>query len=209
MVLHIMPDDIYLQLTFTFWAGGNSGGNFTYTRTTGTPLGIKLATFEISQHNGNCMLQWATSSEKDNRGFYIERSNDGRSFETLDFVSAKAGAQQGSAYAYTDLKPHNGINYYRLKQVDLDGRHEYSWLVNTVVKTEDINVYPNPATDVIYLKTKETKTGSWKLSNALGTTVKRGSLSFKEINISELPAGMYLLTIMDGQQVTTKNVIKL
>lgn len=208
MVLHIMPDDIYLQLTFSLWAGSSSG-NFTYTRTTQIPLGIKLNSFEVKQNNGNCMLDWVTASEKDNKGFYVERSHDGRNFETLGFVSATANAAAVSAYTYTDAKPYYGFNYYRLKQVDYDGQYDYSWIVNTSVTNESIKVYPNPATNVIRLESAGSGSGSWKLSNAVGTSVKTGTLSGKEINISELPPGMYILTIMEGQSVTVRNIVKL
>lgn len=209
IVLHIMPDNIYLQLTFTLWAGGGSGGNFTYTRTTQSTLGIKLNTFEVKQNNGNCILDWETSSEKDNKGFYMERSNDGRNFETIAFVSANANVVSGSKYTYTDEKPYDGFNYYRLKQVDYNGDYEYSWVVNTSVKSSSVNVYPNPATDVIHLQTNGLNAGSWKLSNSIGHFLKKGSLSEKEINIKELQSGMYILTIFDGQNVTVKNIVKL
>ena len=137
MVLHIMPDDIYLQLTFSFWGiGSGGGGNYTYTRTTPTILGIKLSAFGVKQNGMSCILNWATSSEKNNKGFYIERSNEGRNFETIDFVSAKANSESGNTYTYTDLNPTESLNYYRLKQIDHDETYNYSWIVNTIVKSQ-------------------------------------------------------------------------
>jgi hypothetical protein len=210
MVLHIMPADIYLQLTFSLWAGGGTGGNFTYTRTTGpAPLPIHLTAFNVEQKNNNCVLSWTTESEVNNKGFDLERSADGKTFESIAYIPASAALNTTNSYNFTDESPYNGLNYYRLKQVDLNGDVTYSWVVKTSIKSGNINIYPNPSTNVVNIKSSNGFI-SWKLANNLGVIVKAGTSTDKEIYIRNLPSGMYMLTIIDNEHnVLVKRITKL
>jgi hypothetical protein len=90
------------------------------------PLPIQLASFKASQVSGSASvkLTWGTASEINNYGFYVQRS----SFPTSGFTDLAGGFVAGSGtsltakqYAWVDQNPLAGTNYYRLKQVDLDG----------------------------------------------------------------------------------------
>lgn len=109
------------------------------------PLPVELLSFSGTIVEGESHLYWATASEQNNSHFEIERSADGSTFEKIGEVQGANNSSIETRYSYVDKTPHQGINYYRLKQVDFDGGYEYSNIV--VLKYSslgDITIYPNP-----------------------------------------------------------------
>lgn len=130
-------------------------------------------------------------------------------FENIGFVPAKNKAQEINSYFFTDLYPKEGTNYYRLKQVDIDESYTYSWVIKTLLnKRNNIIVYPNPAQNNIYLEMSPVVNGSWRLSNAIGKLLKEGTLEEKNIDISSLPKGIYILTIAEGGNLNSSYITK-
>jgi hypothetical protein len=160
--------------------------------------------------NKQVALNWSTANEVNNKQFLVERSSDGRAFDVIGNVVVAAAANGGSAnYNMTDKTPAYGDNYYRLKQVDKDGRFTYS-AVRKVSIVGKISVYPNPAARQI---TVTSVTGKSLLSiemfNADGKLVysdKNLSSSSSIIQISSLPAGMYVVQVNDGSEVFTEKI---
>ncbi|MES2779688.1 MAG: LamG-like jellyroll fold domain-containing protein, partial [Bacteroidota bacterium] len=123
-------------------------GQFTVASNGTSPLPVSLLSFGGKRNNDVVNLNWVTASEINCRGFEIERSYTGEDFETIGNVDA-IGNYKGtkSSYVYTDEKADlNQTIYYRLKQVDLDGKYSYSpVVVITTIEGDDKNtVYPNP-----------------------------------------------------------------
>lgn len=116
-------------------------------------LPVKLLSFDAYKKGNVAQLVWATASEQNNKGFEIERSTDGRTFTKIGFVSSFAENGNSSLkldYNFTDNNPANGQNFYRLKQVDFDGKYEYSSVrLVSFDKENNINLYPNPATESV------------------------------------------------------------
>jgi hypothetical protein len=144
-------------------------------------LPVKLIDFKATIcDNFTVCLSWKTASERNNDYFSIERAKDAYSWEKIGEV---AGAENSSAiiqYNTQDNTPYPGINYYRLKQTDIDGKGEYSnCLAIQVVETE-LRAYPNPTTDFIIL------------SGHNGTTVALFDVMGKEIDVpkEELPTSI-------------------
>jgi hypothetical protein len=132
----------------TFDATG-SGGFYVHTGTFTLP--VTLVNFRGEQNGSVNKLLWSTSTEANNKGFELERSADGINFTSLGFIASKAENGNSSTainYNFDDTRPMTGTNYYRLKQLDKDGRYGYS---NTVLLTRKVTeitltrVYPNPA----------------------------------------------------------------
>jgi hypothetical protein len=116
------------------------------------PLPVELLSF-IAEHSGDAVeLTWQTASERNNEGFFVERSLNGEHFEYIGFVSGHGTVNEASDYRFLDEAPFLGRSFYRLKQVDFDGQYEHSpsrmvtWDVDG--PTEPM-LYPNPATDLI------------------------------------------------------------
>jgi hypothetical protein len=97
-------------------------------------------------------LNWSTANETNNKGFYVERSKDGRSFSTLGFVKGAGNSSVITNYAYTDLSlkdVNTSVTYYRLKQVDMDGKYTYSNVLSLNLKPAGLwKLYPNPVKEV-------------------------------------------------------------
>lgn len=112
-------------------------------------LPVELINFKASIHpEGRVKLHWSTATEKNNHGFEVERSNDNQNWEKLAFVPGNGNSLHQHDYVFQDEKPFAGVNYYRLKQLDFDGKHEFSPMVVADLRTETLyfDVFPNPAT---------------------------------------------------------------
>jgi len=93
----------------------------------------------------NVNLYWSTASEINNDYFEIEKSTDGINFEHIGGVNGNGNSNSIIDYNYIDKNPLNGISYYRLKQVDFDGKFEYSKIIAVEYEKQfSFNVYPNP-----------------------------------------------------------------
>ncbi|WP_152981702.1 T9SS type A sorting domain-containing protein [Hymenobacter sp. AT01-02] len=91
-----------------------------------SPLPVQLVSFAARSTGGQVYLQWATASEINSASFAVERSVDGHSFEQVALVAAAGTSSARRNYTTTDAQPQPGMNYYRLRQVDLDGKTAYS-----------------------------------------------------------------------------------
>lgn len=117
-----------------------------------TTLPIELISFTAQlMTNKTVLTSWATAAELNNDYFLVEKSMDASTFQVIGKVKGAGNSTQEQSYSLADENPLKGISYYRLKQVDFDGKTTYS---NTVaVKNfppNFINIYPNPASDVLY-----------------------------------------------------------
>jgi hypothetical protein len=114
--------------------------------TSANPLPIELVNFNCSYINRNTNgLNWTTASESNNDYFAIERSSNGIEFNQIAKVDGAGNSLTTLNYSFKDENPLSGISYYRLKQVDFNGKFSYSEICS-VTNNGDGNVsfYPNP-----------------------------------------------------------------
>jgi hypothetical protein len=117
------------------------------------PLPVELISFTGKTATEGIALNWATASEKDNDHFEVQRSADGRSFETIGTVKGNGNSSTKLAYSFTDKTAKANLNYYRLRQVDFNGKFEFSKVISVngkAGKNMDMVVYPNPSTDGVF-----------------------------------------------------------
>lgn len=113
-----------------------------------SPVSVTLLSFEGKRtNNATVLLNWKTTNEQQNKGFEVERAlGNSNLFEMISFVPSQPGNSLKKKYELPDNNDFDGISYYRLKQVDLDGKFTYSKIV--AVKGYSINptmtLYPNP-----------------------------------------------------------------
>lgn len=110
---------------------------------------VELSEFDGHLRNSNVELYWKTSSELNNKGFYVERAVEGNKFESIAFINGKGTSKTTNEYSYNDSKIENGNAYlYRLKQVDMDGSKcfQYSKTIKINVSDNQVShkVGPNP-----------------------------------------------------------------
>jgi hypothetical protein len=109
-------------------------------------LPVSLVEFEVEGTlNNTIKTQWITESEINNMGFDLERSADGLSFYKLTYIEGFGTCNAIHNYHFEDLQPLRGWNYYRLKQIDLNGAYTYSNVVGTFISMNGLEVYPNPS----------------------------------------------------------------
>lgn len=178
---------------------------FTLTPGQSSPLPVGMITFTASAKGNAAHLQWSTASERNNKGFYVERSTDGYEWETITFVSSKADAGNSATlldYTCTDDNRNNQpLYYYRLKQVDLDGQSEYSNVQK--VYFEKVNkryqLSPNPAIDVVTVS--GLKGGEqmmiYAASGNLVHVEQIVNAGMHTVNVESLASGLYFLQIRD------------
>lgn len=111
-------------------------------------LPVELITFEGRQDKFSIFLDWVTASEINNEKFEVEASYDGQSFQTIGAVKGNGTATEQQEYSFKVAKPQEGISYYRLKQIDFDGRFEYSKVISVNFRRVTAAIgtfYPNPS----------------------------------------------------------------
>jgi hypothetical protein len=115
-----------------------------------TPLPIELYNFNVKYVGDKVKINWTTLSEINNDYFTIEKSNDGIHFNEVTKIKGKGNTTHTSHYHTFDYYPQNGINYYRLKQTDFDGKYSYSNIESIYVIHKSFDepiIYPNPTSE--------------------------------------------------------------
>ncbi|MEM9849482.1 MAG: T9SS type A sorting domain-containing protein, partial [Bacteroidota bacterium] len=161
-------------------------------------LPVELVFFKAKAQKDQVLLQWQTASELDNQGFYIERSQDAKTWESLGFVKGAGTTTASQSYSFTDKAPIAGDNYYRLKQIDFDSGFEYSAIevVQLLNQAVALNIFPIPTKEILYYRTDQMgKITSVQLHDLLGRLVLNTTTFDGELDLSMLPKGQYVLTI--------------
>lgn len=178
-----------------------------------SPVPVKLLYFNAQLSRTVAQLSWQTSTELNNKEYQIERSNNGITFYRLAAVKS-ANNPNGSHYTYTDAQPQSGLNYYRLKSVDIDGNCIYSnvrlVLVNRAL--ENFTAYPNPSKNALFVKSnfKGRKLTITFIDNAGRKVLQVEEPNNKQLQISmaNLMPGIYQLSISDGLSKESKLIFK-
>lgn len=154
---------------------------------------IELLSFDASTNNDIVSLDWTTLSETNNKGFEIQRSSDSKGWEVIGFVEGQGNSRGEVNYSFVDNTP-NPINYYRLNQIDFDGNNTYSnTLQINVSKAIGNSIYPNPTSDILYIKGIDSKV-EFEIYNKLGKLVAKG-LTTNKLNVSSLKNGVYFIKL--------------
>ena len=158
-------------------------------------LPVQLLNFQAQPQGKTNFLDWQTANEKDNDGFSIERSAEGKVFKTIGFVKGHGTTTEKQSYTFTDDTPLS-ISYYRLKMIDFDGTFEYSKVVSVIAanKTQKLNIkaYPNPARHIIAIEPFDTFE-SMNIYNLQGVLLVQSNQT--EINTSIISSGIYILEV--------------
>ena len=184
---------------------------------------VELTSFSASFVKNAVNLKWATATELNNKGFYIERSNlkNSNEWQTVSFVNGNGTTTETKQYSFSDHTPLQGLSYYRLKQVDYDGSFTYSNIVE-VVNGGVVNNFElaqnfqnpfNPSTKISWQSSVEAQT-TLKIYDVLGNEVAVLINEFKpagnyevDFNASNLTSGVYLYKIEAGNFSQTRKML--
>lgn len=184
---------------------------FTFGSSAGlNPLPIELLSFNGEAEKYGNQLRWSTATEINNDHFDLQRSEDGNQFNTIGRIEGQGNSSTTNNYSYLDEDPLNGINYYRLKQVDHNGDQTYSAIVAIESKAQDnsfVNVYPNPAVDNINISTSD-DISKVQVFNALGEIVYESNVlnSSGTIELNTVSKGIYVIraTFSNDKVITSR-----
>lgn len=164
--------------------------------------------------NGNAIIQWATASENNSSHFEIEHSTNGVNYTKAGTINAAGFSSNTSDYSYTHIQPVAGKNYYRIKQVDRDGKFSYSRIITLINKKEQniLVVTPNPAQHIIQVNTNIGGPGTIRIYSIQGKLLQQQPVTpgnqQQHIDISKLPAGIYILQMQTSEFLKTKSFLK-
>ncbi len=188
------------------------------------PLPVELTSFSASIIGSTVKLTWATATEVNNYGFEVERKvgslqSTVGNFEKIDFVNGNGNSNSPKSYSFVDDKISKGKYSYRLKQIDNDGKFEYSKVIEVDLggskEFELSQNYPNPFNPATTIRFSLPEAGNVKLIlyNILGQEIKTLINEFKEsgvhsinFNASDLNSGLYIYKLESGSFTQTRKM---
>ncbi|MEO5683829.1 MAG: T9SS type A sorting domain-containing protein [Chitinophagaceae bacterium] len=206
------------QLTITDVAGA-SGSAVTGVTVMSATLPVEFVYFKGQKSNSGNLLQWRTATEQNNDYFSIERSEDGTHFVGIGRVAGSGNSSMPHDYTYSDSKTSAGNYYYRLKQVDKDGKSDFS---KTILLSENakgglVQLYPNPVQASLAIAINNDSRGNGRIAvyDVTGRNVKEETVIKNDktlntiLNMSNLIPGLYMVEIKIGNTYKlSKSILK-
>ncbi|MDH7463472.1 T9SS type A sorting domain-containing protein [Chitinophagaceae bacterium 26-R-25] len=180
------------------------------------PLPLKLLSFEANKQAGSVnisLLSWVVTDQVNMSSFVVERSTDGKQYTEIVNKAAAGNYADHMTYTFTDANAISGINFYRLKMVNIDGSYTYSAVKTVtfdVAATANLYLAPNPSRGQFYVKglTSSSTVHILDMSGRVLQTYK-GMNQYTMLNITSLPASTYLVQVIDeGRFIGTFKLVK-
>ncbi|MEO8712900.1 MAG: choice-of-anchor J domain-containing protein [Parafilimonas sp.] len=180
-------------------------------------LPVTLLNFNGTIQDNKALLTWSTANELNNKGFDIELSHDNKNFSSIGFVAGHGTAPGISQYNFTDNKLLSGSNYYRLKQVDVDGNFKYSSVIKLDLLKFDWKIFGNAAgnNSWIQLQTEADNYVAIQIISANGQviqTINKGNLSAGTynipLNLQNNSHGIYIVRLSVDKHIYSKKLIR-
>jgi type IX secretion system substrate protein len=232
----VMVTNLYQNTnTFKIRAGAHSTGangaadrmysfyfkSFDYQAPATFHLPLVLNQFNATLSGKKVNLNWVTGMEKELSHFVIERSANGVDYVEAGKVSAKGSSNVKIDYSYQDAlnSSAKGMLYYRLKMVDIDNKYQYSpvRVIRVAALNDEVKIlaYPNPVTTELRVTLPQdwqnTKL-SFTLYNVNGQAVKQvvnnRSGQTETINVADVPVGLYMMKVVNGDQAAVQRIVK-
>lgn len=184
--------------------------------TSATPLPIHLLDFSGTAMSGYNLLNWHTADEENNEYFDVERSQDGAVFYSIGRVYSSAvngNSNTTIGYSFTDKTMPEGVNYYRLNQVDISGKSTRSFIISLrhTGTAQTFTLSPNPTTgNMFFTATGITDQSLVQVYNVGGKEIQlmKVTTTRTEIDLSRQAAGTYFIHYSDGQNSELIKVFK-
>jgi len=173
---------------------------------TGIALPIELSYFDVFSEGDYVKVIWETLSEVENDHFILQRSENGYHWSDLATISGAGFSNEIIKYEHLDFKPLNGLSYYRLKQVDFNGRPDYSESISVSLNfdTEEIiRLFPSPARSILHVRGVNSDDQKISVFDSFGRDLTpqidqtRTSKNEVSLNISQLHSGILILQVND------------
>lgn len=167
-------------------------------------LPVKFVSFYATSQNNSVLLTWATTEEKDNSHFEIEKSVDGREWKTLGVVFGNGTSSLLNKYSYTDKSVKSATTYYRIRQVDVNGTAVYS-AVKVISETKaasSVSIFAsNGKNIVINMNSDARENMQVTVLNTNGQVVNRQTVANASYQVTvpmnTVPSGLYIVQVSD------------
>jgi hypothetical protein len=188
---------------------------------TSSPLPVKLIGFDAKYNKPDVQLTWSTAQEKNFSHFILEQSNDGTNFNEIAMVFGAGESDVRKDYSYTDrtVVGRQGLVYYRLVSVDVDGKTSYSSV--RIIRLGDekpgisLSAFPNPVINELKVtipSTWQNRQVNYTLYNVNGQiirTIQNASSSQTEtISMSNMAPGFYVVKAVCGTETAQQRIVK-
>ena len=161
------------------------------------PLPLTWLSFTaIAQNNSQSLLQWATAQEQNTKDFYIQHSADGINWVIIGSLPAAGNSNSTTYYNYIHTNPVKGLNYYRIKQTDVDSRYSYSpvRMLSFTKILQPLTILGNPViTDILTLQVNTATSLAFYTADGKLLWREQVNAGTKTIDVSRYAKGTYLL----------------
>jgi len=214
----MMGSSYSFELTVTDIAGA-SGSAVTGVTVMLAALPVEFSYFKGQKNTAGNFLQWGTATELNNDYFSVERSEDGSRFAGIGTVAGAGNSKSANDYSFTDTKATATTNYYRLKQVDKDGKWNVSKVIVIHAGTNAgaALIFPNPVMATLSVVLDNDVNGKGKIAvyDVSGRNVreelisKTGKVLNTAVNMNDLVPGLYVIEVKIGESFRmTKSILK-
>lgn len=182
-----------------------------------TILPVSLINFEAKATGNTVVLNWATASETNNAYFIVERSNDQQHWSEVGRVNGKSNSQERTDYSLIDEEPYSGRSFYRLSQVNIDGKKHIARIamVYLAASEEQRLLYPNPlhGNESLWIQAGKEDIISIVVTDITGKAVytdkQMHSGERVEVPLRHVSSGTYYVSIQNTQGIKTVKIVKL
>lgn len=180
-------------------------------------LPVELTSFTGKKVANGVQLNWATASEKDNAYFEVLRAADDGIFRVIDKVNGKGNGSANTNYQFVDKSPLNGKNYYKLKQVDLNGNYREFGpeLVTFDLETSKLNAFVNSENKLLLSYTASANAkASLTVADLSGKKLVNSEIVLSKginqpvVDVSKLRNGLYIVRLAENNNITATKFIK-
>ena len=189
--------------------GYTSFSPFTVTSGAGVVLPLHLLDFTAVRQGTNALLKWKTTNETNTSGFIIQHSVTGQQFINVGNIIA-ANIPGTNNYQFTHTGVQEGLNYYRLKMIDINGNFTYSDIkVIKLDKNNLLQVFPNPVRQFVTIKGLQPN-GSIEIVSLEGKILEqlKTTGSILTIDLGKLPGGTYFIRYRNDEEMQIQKIIK-
>lgn len=216
--INIPVTDNMLELDFKKGIGDNPKvSGVCFTRISLAALPVELVSFGAVAQGSTAVLKWETATETNNDKFIIEKSLDGKSFQSIGAVKGAGNTEENQVYQFKD-ESFSQTSYYRLKQMDFDGTYAYSHITYVIgaAKEDKFTIFPNPTSSHVRLQFNGSHEGEFSLKvygiNGATTFLQASDMTqlsnLLNEELDQLPAGMYVLELVNGSTQYKQKLIK-
>ena len=182
-------------------------------------LPVELTDFQVTASNNDKVnINWASATEINHKLYEIERSQNGKDFESIKQTVAKGDVNKAAQYSFIDETPYSGVSYYRLRMIGKNGTDDLSKVLSVTFKSSKVRLkfYPNPVQDNvrIYIASPSSDDFNLDIFDVTGKLIwskkiiTESESSESLVDTHNWSKGIYFLKLSNKSTVITEKIVK-